>query len=82
MTDNAFEPSRYYVFCSVPSTDRRNKTGLYTFRVGTTNDLDEIPVLIANDRCQAADTFGDMIAKPTVERSYSVFEAAWFKLDM
>lgn len=82
MSDSSFKPSRYYVFCSVSSTDFRNKTGVYTFRVGITNDLDAVPAMIADDRRDATSTFGGMIARPTVERTYSVFEAVWTKLDV
>ena len=77
-----FEPARFHVFCSVPTTDPRSKTGLYTFRVGVTNDREKIAGIIADDRKNAANTFGGLIAKPDRKRTYSVFEAAWTKPDM
>jgi ribosomal protein L23 len=77
-----FLPSKYHIYCSVPSTDRHSKTGVYTFRVARTNDKAEIAGLIEDDRRQSADTFGGLIDKPQAIRTYSVFEAEWRKVDI
>jgi hypothetical protein len=77
-----FKPKRYHVYCSVPSKDKRNKTGEYTFRVGITNDRVDIPRIIMEDRISAANTFVVLTAKPEHKRTYSVFEAEWTKLEI
>lgn len=77
-----WKPSRYHVYCSVPSNDKRNETGIYTFRVGVTNDRDAIAGMIADDRKSSTDTFGGLLEKPKLVRTYSAFEAEWSKLDI